>query len=192
MINLLPPAQKDAIKFGRINSLLVKYIFVAVVAVLALLLILAYGAKNLSAIQNDIKGEVAQNRSDVDELKTYHDQAQQISKQVETLAKLFEQEVKFSELLTSIGQVMPDGSALTQLSLNDDRSLPLNLTATVTNEGTAAVLRKNLEESDIFDKADIISITALEDDSSAYKFQVTISVVFAGADNNSPKEGESI
>lgn len=192
MINLLPPEQKQAIKFGRLNVIMMQYVVLAIIAIVILLGIVVIGAQRLSGIQNNIRDEVGADQSKVDELKGFHEQAQAISKNVNTLSNLMEQEIKFSELLTSIGRVMPQGSSLTQLSLNEDRSLPLNLTAVVTDEGTAAVLRKNLEESDIFDKADIVSITAQEDANSAYKYQVTITVVFAGANTGSPQEGDYI
>lgn len=184
MINLLPPEQKQAIKFGRINLVLMQYIILAIITIVALLGIVVIGAQKLSSVQTEIRSEVKSGQTEVDSLKGYHDQANQISSQIETLSKLFAQEIKFSQLLTSIGGVMPNGSALTQLSLNEDRTLPILLTAQVESEETAAVLRKNLEESDIFDKADIVSLSAQEDVTSKYGYQVTINVTFS-EDKNS-------
>ncbi len=178
MINLLPPQQKQAIKFGRINLILVQYIAVAVITIIALAGIIILGDNKLSNVQNQLRTEVKDGQAEVESLKGYHEEAREIASQIDTLSKLFANEVKFSELLTSIGGVMPTGSSLTQLSLNEDRSLPINLTAQVVNEGTAAVLRKNLEESDIFSKADIVSLTVVEDANARYKYIVTISAIF--------------
>lgn len=192
MINLLPPDQKEAIKFGRLNTILIQYVVLAIVVTIALLGVVIAGSQKLSSVQSDIRSQTKADESKVQELSGYQEEAKKIADRVNTLSNLFDREVKFSELLTSIGGVMPSGSALTQLSLSEDRTLPLNLTASVKDEATAAVLRKNLEESDIFDKADIISITADEDVNSGYKFQVTITAVFTGGQSNVPQEGDYI
>jgi len=181
MINLLPPEKKQDIKYGRLNIILIQYVVLAMVVTVTLLGIVVLGSNKLSSVQKDIQKEVKASELKVNDLRGYHEQAQQISNQVQTLSNLFSREVKFSELLTSIGGVMPTGSSLTQLTLSDDRTLPLSLTADVTSEEVAAVLRKNLEESDIFEKADIVSLTAQNNIGSDYKFQVSINAVLTGA-----------
>jgi Tfp pilus assembly protein PilN len=178
MINLLPPEQKQSIKYGRLNVALTRYISLTLLVIMALLVVFFIGAQRLDNTQEEIWAQVENDRAEVEELLGYQDEAKEIADDVDTLSKILKREVKFSDLLTSIGGVMPSGSVLTQLSLDEDRTKPLNLTAMVVDGPTAAVLRTNLEESDIFDKADIVSISSQEADPK-YKYQVTVSVTFA-------------
>ena len=182
MINLLPPENKEAIKFGKVNLTILQYVILAIAVVIVVLGVLVVGSIKLSKIQANLDQEITSTQRKVTTLKTYQEQAGSISKEVKLVGNILDSEIKFSELIPQIGSVMPSGSVLTQLSLNEDISAPLSLTIKVDSEDTAAVLRTNLEQSDVFSRADIISLTSLQGEE--YRYQVSILVEFVGEESS--------
>ena len=164
MINLLPPARLLNMRIARNNVILRRYLELALLsmAIVAIAVIGAYYF--LESQQNNSEQTASLARQKAEELAPVQKQAEELSVTINTISGLLSRNIKFSEMLTQIGGVMPSGSVLTglQFSLQDLKS-PLVVSAQVENEERAAVLRNNLANSALFKSAEIKSIIEIEE-----------------------------
>ena len=164
MINLLPPARLLNMRIARNNVILRRYLELALLsmAIVAIAVIGAYYF--LESQQNNSEQTASLARQKAEELAPVQKQAEELSVTINTISGLLSRNMKFSEMLTQIGGVMPSGSVLTglQFSLQDLKS-PLVVSAQVENEERAAVLRNNLANSALFKSAEIKSIIEIEE-----------------------------
>lgn len=178
MINLLPPKNRLAIETAKKNTILRRYLELALlgVSVLAVLIVGSYYFLELQ--DRNTQKTLDLNQQKLDQLEPVQDEAKQLSLTINTIAALFSREVDFSNMLTQIGQLMPPNAILTNLEIDSSiKDSPLNISAQVDTEEKAAVLRNNLEKSDLFDKAKIISIE-----------KISIEDTTASADSGADKE----
>jgi len=190
MINLLPPQTKEAIKYARRNVTMIQYVALVVLVAFAIISTLMFGQAVISRNEADIKTSIENSQSKITELEKVNEEAEELSSTIETISTLLASEVKFSELLTEIGSLLPSGTVLTNLAVSDDRSEPIILDTNVTNETASAILRENLSDSDLFTSADIISITLVDDPGSIYKFSARLQAYFAPNVTEQPPSDE--
>lgn len=190
MINLLPPKRLLDIRIARRNTSLRRYVELSVVStgVLVLAVVASFYFLNTQRVNTQKTFDI--NEQKVKQLEPVQAQAQQLSVTVNTISRLLSRNIRFSEMLTSIGGLMPSGSSLTGLQLSiEDLNAPLVVGANIDTEAKAAVLRNNLLSSSLFTKADIVSIIEIKDDAknesavnssdtqgvpNPYKYTVTI------------------
>ena len=96
------------------------------------------------------------------EIKALEESVQTIASIVNRLSaaeNLSDLSVKFSELVPEIGAVLPSGVVLNGLSLTGGITDPLQLDVDLATASLTPVLIRNLVESDLFEAADVTSIT---------------------------------
>ena len=161
MLNLLPEEHKKAYKYAKANVKIGNWIAVFVITILGLLAIVTYGLINMqSASVTYQKHIVLMNKTLSSENLNYTKQeVVNISSSLRLAVQVLSHEVLFSKLLQQIGSVMPTGTVLTGLNI-DQTTGGLNLTAASTNYQSATQMQVNLTSppSSIFSKVDIISI----------------------------------
>lgn len=189
MINLLPPNRVLNMKIARSNTILRRYIELLIISMLVLAAAVAASYYFLDSRRNDVKSALQADSKTIAELKKTQDQAQGLSVTINTVAKLLSQNIKFSEVLTKIGSVMPSGASLTNVQFEaDELNSPLIVTVDMVNEERGAVLRNNLANSDLFQDAKIKSILAIEDPEEGYPYGYTavLEVYFKEAEVKKP------
>lgn len=181
------------LEYAKRNTVLRRYFELCTLAVvfLAALMVGSYYYLNQQRINTE--AELALNKENVAELEPIQAEAEELSRTINTISAIFARDVNFSNMLTDIGTLMPTGSVLSGLELSGvDAKSPLVVSAQVDTEKKAAVLRNNLEASDLFDSAKILSISRIgtedvaesntEDsptEDSPYSFIVNIEAYFA-------------
>lgn len=183
MINLLSTKRLNDIRTAKSNTILSRYIKLIIFSALILVAIVL-GAYYFLSIQHDRASEAKQiDEKQVGELEPYHEKAKQLASTVSTIANVMSTDVEFSSMLTQIGELMPTGAALTGLQLStEDLSAPLIVSAHIDNEQRSVVLLNNLNQSDLFDRAQIRNIQLLEaenESSKQYNYLVTLDVFMA-------------
>jgi Tfp pilus assembly protein PilN len=165
MINLLPPGRVLNIRLARSNTILRRYVELIIVGSLVLLAAILV-ARYFFGVQNDnIQRTVDLNNAKIASLQPVQKQAEELSATVNTISGLLSRNVKFSDMLTQIGGIMPPGSVLTGLKFSlEDVEAPLVVSAQVDNEQKAAVLRNNLAASSLFERAELKNITKIEEE----------------------------
>ena len=160
MINLLPPQRLANLRLARQNTILRRYVELALVSAVILAGACAVAYYFLNAQQVNTRRTVELDQQKIDQLEPVQKQAEQLSLTVNTIAGLLSHNVKFSDMLTQVGSVTPSGAVLTGLQFSiENLKSPLIISAHVDTEQKAAVLRNNLAGSALFSKAEIQSIT---------------------------------
>src|SRR5581483_5830883 len=120
MINLLPPELSQSYKFARINVVLRKWVILLLLMLVGLGVLGTYGLIIMHRSQANIveQNTALQNTLNKDNVSETKSQVQAISNSLKLSVKVLSSEVLFSKLLTQIGAVMPDGTVLTGLEID--------------------------------------------------------------------------
>lgn len=156
MINLLPPQKLTNLKIARSNTIIRRYVELTLLSMVLLTVAVIAAYYFLHAQQENTKQTVAVDQTKIAQLEPVQKQAEQLSLTVNTVAGLLSHNVQFSDMLTKIGGLMPQGSVLTGLQFSiEDLKSPLIISAQVDSEQKVAILRNNIASSELFAKADI-------------------------------------
>ena len=178
MINLLPTEAKQAVRYARLNVSLIQYCVLVILTSAALSAMLLLGINIMSSTQNEIETSIESDQAKIAELELINSQANELAADIDTISRLLQQEVKFSELIREIGLVIPAGASLSGLTLTEDRTAPLSLEVATTNPDLIGVLQENMRESDLFLGAEILSITATQDTNGTDQFSGSLNAYF--------------
>lgn len=195
MINLLPPKRLQDMRYAWSNTVLRRYIFLIVISSLVIAGIIG-GAYVLFLRQKESARLAVE--ADSQRIKKYEPvqkNAEQLSGTINAISTLMSKDVRFSQMLTQIANLMPPGSSLTGLQIDiEDTKAPLAISADVDTESKAAVLRNNLAQSELFEGAEIKSIKSIKAEASpepaqasTYKFTTTIDVIRKGQSSGDKK-----
>lgn len=187
MINLLPTEQRKATLFARRNTTLVRWLIGILVATAGIAVItggsLFYLKRDSTALKNEIdktKAELVKQ----DEKKTL-DRAEEMSGNLKLAVDVLSNEVLFSKLLQSIGEVMPPGTVLQSLSLTNDiasQGIDLEIGAIDYESGTRAHVNLNDSTNEIFERADLQTVKCdnqNEESTSIYVCTASIRALFS-------------
>lgn len=164
MINLLPPQKLANIRIARGNTTLRRYLELMIALLVVVIAALVSSYYFLSAQKANEQAIVDSEMARVAELEPVQRQAEQLSATINTIASLSSRDVAFSNLLVQIGGLMPEGSVLTGLQFSiEDYDSPLAISAQIDTEAKAAILLKNLQSSDLFESAEIKTVTKNEE-----------------------------
>lgn len=159
MINLLPPSDKEQIRFGRYNVGLRWYVGL-VLSIAAGLTVSLLGANWYANYEiNRLDGELKTLQDQVGPVRALTEEAKAVAAKVKTLKELFAKETNFVALLEDIEKTIVPGAQLQQLELTGDETKALEMRFVIANKLVAATLRNSLEESDRFKYVDIQAIT---------------------------------
>jgi len=183
MINLLPPQNVSAIRYGRQNTVLRAWSLGAAVAVAGLLIILAAGWIYMSRQVKDLQANlnVTNQQLQAQNLSKVQADAKEITGDIKVIDKVLSQEVRFSDLIQAIGNDMPTGTVLGSLSLSNKVSGALDLSANAKDYASAAQIAVNLSNSqnNLFSKVDIINVGCSSGSTLTYKCTASLRVLFS-------------
>lgn len=175
MINLLPPKTKEGIKFARRNVTLVEYSVLILVTSVGLIGILFFGQALASHEENLLSNLVEDKRGNLAQFDEQLSEARALDNRIDTIAALLEREITYSKLLPAIGAVVPSGTTLNGLQLDDEDGNNLIINGQSENQLGPSVFRQNLANSEnLFSRADIVNINLVKNDSGpdVYSFQI--------------------
>jgi len=185
MINLLPPDIKKARSYGRKNTSLLIYSGALLSTAVLTASIMILSLQFVGSDEPSLRQKLADSQTKITILEKDISQIENIASRLETADKIKKLSISFSELIPKIGAVLPEGIVLNALSLTGGSTDPLKLDVDLENASLAPVLIKNLVESELFEAADIASLTPKSSDgteSSAvtYSFTASITASFTG------------
>ncbi len=183
MINLMPPAQKEAILYARRNSLLIKWATGIAAAAAGLVLVtgggLFYLKQDSKAYQESISQTkshlAAQNEAEV------ISRAEEMSGNLQLVVGVLSNEVLFSKLLQAMGQILPAGTILESLTLSNtlEGGIDLQIGASGFESGVRAQANLADPANKIFEKADIGEVSCPPESTDAYPCKVEVRALFA-------------
>lgn len=180
MINLLPPSVKQDIAYARHNLVLLRWIIAVALAMLAVVGILAFGqfyiAKNTRNVEE--QSRITKERIASQNLESTQKQLDTISANLKTVLQISGKQLLFSKLLTKIGTILPNGTALKDITLSTtDSALDLNVVAVDKAAATQVFVNISDPANGLFTKADLVSVTCSEGTRLAHPCQTQVRVI---------------
>lgn len=184
MINLLPSNYGASLRFTHLNSIMRRWLVVSLLAVGGLVLIMAFGwvyinqqnknlARNIDSVNQQLQAE---------DLAGTQKKAKDITSNIKIINQVLSREIRFSELISHIGSVMPPGTVLSGLTLSKvDGGLDLSATARDYTSATQIAVNLSDPKNQIFDKLDIVNINCSSTSGSAYPCSATFRALFSKA-----------
>ncbi|MDQ3065495.1 MAG: hypothetical protein M3Q36_04480 [bacterium] len=189
IINLMPPDKKEAILYSRHNAKLISWITGVGIGVIILVLIAGAGIFYLKQDSKSTQKSIDSSKVALaaqNEAETFK-RVQEIGENLNLVVEVLSDEIVFSKLLQEIGEVMPSGTILQDLSLTSDfkGGLTLRIGAVSYEAGTQAHVNLRDKNNGIFQKADLINLscTSGENADPQYPCQVEIKALFNQEDN---------
>lgn len=182
MINLLPTAYAEAIRYGRQNSLLRVWLLGMLAAIAGLVIIIAGGWFYLNdqsrSLQKNI--DITNQQLKAQDLAQVQKDAKEITGDIRVINQVLGTEVRFSDLIQAIGQDTPSGTVLETLSLSKV-SGTISLSADAKDYASAARIAANLRDpkNGLFSEVDILNVTCGKTTSTAYPCNVVLKALFS-------------
>jgi Tfp pilus assembly protein PilN len=181
MINLLPPKQADAIRYARQNTALRVWLIGLSAAIVGLAIILSAGWVYLNQESKNLQKniDVTNQQLQAQNLAKVKADAKEITGDITVINRVVSQEVRFSDLIETIGKDMPPGTVLGSLSLGKV-SGAVDLTASAKDYSSAAQIALNLSDpkNDLFSKVDIVSVSCNSSSTQVYKCGAILKALF--------------
>lgn len=177
MINLLPDTAKQDLKAAHTNIFLLKIIFVLGLGV-AFLCFISIG---VYFILMDTKA-TAENVINLNQQKTasyssVQEQAFTLKASLSNAKTILDNEVRYTKLLTTIASLMPEGTIIDSLNLNDTLfGTPTNLTVYAKSTEAALKLKDSFQSSPLFTNVSFETIAGSTGQSGDYPVTATLSL----------------
>ena len=187
MINLIPEDIKTQNSYAIKNRVLIRWVLAFFIGIIGIGLAVWFGHFQLNRTIASTQEEISQSeeRLSQQDLEGTQKQTKEIDNSIKLAIKVLEKRIIFSKLLQQIGSVMPPGTRLQDLSLQEELNGGVNLIARAESYQAATQVQVNLSDpsNEVFKQADIISINCSEpseEDSveDSYPCTVTLRALF--------------
>lgn len=179
MINLLPPEEKRQLRAARANTLLIRYNFFFLAALMFLGVAIGVTYFYLSNTKANAEQIISDNKTKVGNYATVETQADQFRSNLTTAKQILDHEVAYTKVILEISQLLPSGVVLPSLSL-DSRTFGTETTiaAQAKSYNQALALKTAFEKSPLFSNVHFLSITS-GGNNSTYPIAVNLGVTIS-------------
>lgn len=179
MINLLPTDKKAEIRAARTNTIISRYAGIVLAAVLFCVGVLYVSHMLLEQTMKSTKNRADTTNSQANSLGATDAQVQALSAKLTESKQLLDQEVRYSKLLTKLGQSMPANTVLDSIALNESsfNGTPTTLRVYAKSVADTNTLTQNLHASQLFSQV-AVQTTDPAGGIDGYPVSVTLSGTF--------------
>jgi Tfp pilus assembly protein PilN len=179
MINLLSEERKEEIRAARLNLILTRYIVIILMAIAFLMGVLFVSYTLLQNTKQSADSIVQSNDVKADVYSQTKQQVDALSAKLSQTKSTLDQEISYSKVLTTIGQLMPTGTILDSLNLDSSsfNGTPVDLHAYAKTNDDAVALRARLQSSPLFVQVNLKG-TDSSNGTDGYPISVNLTVVF--------------
>jgi len=182
MINLLPTNTRQNMLYARRNTALLKWASLLGFTLVGTVLIIGIGMVYLTQTTKSYqkRTETTKVALQAQNIDATQKQVDEISSNVKLATQVLSREILFSKLLQQLGSALPPDSTLNQLQI-DNLKGGISLAASAKTIESGSQVQVNLADpkNQIFEKADIDSITCEPDDGTKeYPCTVQIRALF--------------
>lgn len=182
MINLLPTTTKQDMIYARRNTTLRHWTFVLLISLLGVGLIVVSGMFYLMQATKtyEKRSESARLALQSQNIEETQKKVDEISNNVKLTNQVLSREILFSKLLKQLGSALPSNTSLQQLQIDSVKG-GINLSAISKDIDSGTQVQVNLQDpkNQIFEKADIDSISCEQASEKTYPCTVQIRALFA-------------
>jgi len=174
VINLLPPDQKEQIRYAKLNRLALRYVRVLIAVIIVLAVIFGGAFYQLNQQQSEIAKDVADKQATIAALnKTFTPKAKDASDRLAAIKYVQATQTKFSAVVADIAKVIPKGVSIDAMTLTGDDHAPVRIAVTAQSYAVALAFRNALITSPRIAGADLESISA-----NGAQYQTSVVIAF--------------
>ncbi len=179
MINLLADNRKNELKAARTNVIIARYIGLIVLAFAFIGGSLYVSYNVLAATMKNANNLVATNDVKADVYKGTKQQVDELSTKLTEAKGVLNQEVRYSELLVKLGQLMPPGTVLGNTTLTNANfsGAPTELKAYAKSTAEASTLQSRFQTSPLFSQVNLKG-TETSGGIDGFPVTITMTVIF--------------
>lgn len=178
MINLLAGERKDEIRAARVNVILMRYMVIIALAFAFIGAALYVSHSVLTVTMTNAQTLIAANDVKADVYSETKTQVDTLSAKLNDTKTILNQEIRYSQALVKMGQLMPAGTILGDLTLTTasfaGQAVEVKAYAKSTNE--AGMLQSNFQSSGLFSQVTLKG-TETNQEIDGYPVTVSMSVV---------------
>jgi type IV pilus assembly protein PilN len=171
MINLLPSARKEEIRFAKLNRIVLRYLRLVVLLIFVLGSILGGTLYYLGILNANAAADIADKKQSIAADAPFMLQAQDISDRLLAIKTIQSSQTRFSTLLDDLAKVLPQGVAIDTITLTGDDTKPVRIAVTGNSYDSMLSFRDALAQSARISGVDLESITH---DTSGYHAGVVL------------------
>jgi Tfp pilus assembly protein PilN len=172
MINLLPPSQKEQIRYSKLNRVARAYVRLLFVVILVLGGIFWAAIYLVEQTTSSVTADVAEKTATIASLnKTFTPKAKDASDRLAAIKFVQATQTRFSAVVADIAKVVPQGVSIDAMTLTGDDKAPVRISVTASSYAGALAFRNALITSPRIAGADLESISST---GTAYQTSVVI------------------
>ncbi len=175
MINLLPPDQKEQVRYAKLNRLALVYVRTTVAVVLVLGAIFGYALVQLKKQTDDVTAKVTAEKGTIASLnKTFTPKAKDANDRLTAIKYVLATQTRFSGVVADIAKVVPQGVSIDAMTLTGDDKAPVRINVTAQSYAAALAFRNALITSPRIAGADLETIAS----SNGTTYQTSVVIAF--------------
>lgn len=179
MINLLPDEMKKEIVAARHNILLIRYILMSLLAIGSLYMVTSSSEQILSNTKDSAEELIATNTTEAGVYSETKQKVTELSTKLSSARTILDQEVKFSDLITGMAALMPEGTIIKELKLNKENlSSPTTIIAFGKTTESILEMQTAFRGSMLFSSVEFQTIDQSESEVPGYPVKAPMTVVF--------------
>lgn len=151
MINLLPDNTKKQVRAARMNVVLIRYIIIIGCAVIFLSGISAGAYVLLTTIKDNAQSIIDSNQNKANEYGSIQTDASSLRTSLASAKTLFDQQIDYPKILTTIGSLTPSGVVIDGLNLSAQTlAAPIDIQVYAKTTDGATALKTAFESNPAF------------------------------------------
>jgi hypothetical protein len=172
VINLLPPEQKEQIRYSKLNRMALTYVRVLLLVIIVIGGIFGAAIYWVGQTTAKVESDVAEKTVHLAELNnSFVPKAKDASDRLAAIKFVQTSQTRFSAVVADIAKVVPQGVSIDAMTLTGDDKTPVRLTVSSSSYAGALALRNALTTSPRVAGADIETISS---NSGTYSASVVI------------------
>lgn len=180
MINLLSTDRKSELRAARVNVFLLRYTGILALAILFIVGLLYFSYTILQQTELTAEARIATNDTKAEVYSATKAEVDALSDKLSEAKSQLDQEINYSNIIITLGQLMPAGTVIEALRLDEalvTSNAPTELIAYAKTDEAAAAIQQNLQSSPLFRQVSLQS-TDSNDGIAEYPIKVTLQVTF--------------
>lgn len=174
MINLLPPDQKEQIRFSKLNRIAIAYVRILFIVIIVLGGIFGAAIYWVNQTTASVTADVATKTATIASLnKSFTPKAKDASDRLAAIKFVQATQTRFSGVVADIAKVVPQGVSIDSMTLTGDDKMPVRIAVSASSYTGALAFRNALITSPRIAGADLESIT-----SNTGNYQTSIVIAF--------------
>ncbi|HSX02042.1 MAG TPA: PilN domain-containing protein [Candidatus Saccharimonadia bacterium] len=174
MINLLPPAHKEQLRYARLNQLTLRYLRVILVVIVVLAGIFGASIYLLGRQSDQLAADISTKQETITAAAPKLKLAKSAADRLTTIKAIRASQTRFSLLLDDLAKVLPQGVSIDSITLTGDDTKPVRIAVTGATYDSVLAFREALAASSRISGVDLETIAQ----AGGSSFQASVVVGF--------------